>query len=595
MNFELPKILTKWLPGESVFSLASRFHLVCGNASASRTCRLLFGHHRHGLAHDFPSNLDEFARRVEGALGTVEDIASRRTLLAYYWPFLSQARREAAVAQMRGQGIGSLKFSLGLLTSRFRANHPLKACPVCMQLDVAEHHLAYWHHVHQWPGIWVCPRHGAPLQMSVLKATGVQRFGWVLPRSAMLESVDVPSEAVPALARLGLFTHCAIGSQPVPAFDQRSLALACRVGLAHAGYVRSSGRLDLPRAADALVDHCRPLRCVQELGALPADRAAALQCLYRAVNEGRSLSHPIWHLALASWLFDSAAAWGDAMGGQFEQFSEERPVRNGARPQLSSSTQLVLLNASSARAAAAQLGIDVTTAMAWAADIGVRFERRPKILKGELADRLRAGLATGQDPGGLALSLGVSQGAVARFLRTEPGLRESWKSACLCRARDEARSRWTDLASVNPGSGVQALRTVEPATYAWLYRNDAVWLHAFASQRKTSARQESRPRVNWDVRDRQLANEVERVVLAITKVQPNCAIKLWQLYQRIPQLKAKLTKLDRMPMTLKAVLCATRASPRNALLPSLLDAGFDTGGIQVAKNANQKGTPSRSK
>jgi hypothetical protein len=46
---------------------------------------------------------------------------------------------------MEGDTLAHFKLRLGILTSRFRANHPLKACVVCMAADRNRFGWAYWH------------------------------------------------------------------------------------------------------------------------------------------------------------------------------------------------------------------------------------------------------------------------------------------------------------------------------------------------------------------------------------------------------------------------------------------------------------------
>lgn len=90
---------------------------------------------------------------------------------------------------MRGNGIAHLKYRLGLLTSGLGAAHPLKSCPECMQADLEGHGWAYWRRAHQLPGVWVCPSHGIPLQVSHLKLDQVARFAWTLPLPACGQEV----------------------------------------------------------------------------------------------------------------------------------------------------------------------------------------------------------------------------------------------------------------------------------------------------------------------------------------------------------------------------------------------------------------------
>lgn len=88
----------------------------------------------------------------------------------------------------------------------------------------------------------------------------------------------------------------------------------------------------------------------------------------------------------------------------------------------------------------------------------------------------------------------------------------------------------------------------EPATYAWLYRNDRDWLSERTGDMAKEARR-PQSRVDWDTRDRELADLVRVTALSLVEVERVRRIKLHHLYQRIPELKAKLNTLDRLPLT----------------------------------------------
>ena len=147
------------LPDETLFSLCSRQHRIWGGPNARETCALLFGGSRIGTQHDIPSGLGQLECRTRGQWGSASTLAARRTLMRFYEPFVDEQLFDEAIASMRAPSVAHLKFRLGLLTSRFRANHPLKACRVCMEQDRHDHGWAYWHLPHQYPGVWVCPVH----------------------------------------------------------------------------------------------------------------------------------------------------------------------------------------------------------------------------------------------------------------------------------------------------------------------------------------------------------------------------------------------------------------------------------------------------
>ena len=51
----------------------------------------------------------------------------------------------------------------------------------------------------------------------------------------------------------------------------------------------------------------------------------------------------------------------------------------------------------------------------------------------------------------------------------------------------------------------------------------------------------------------ELSTEVKRAALKLVEKNQKSPIRLWQLYQQIPELKAKLQVLDRLPLTKRAI------------------------------------------
>jgi hypothetical protein len=97
-----PFPLLDWLPNESLYSLVSRSHGFRGFRQDWKTSQAFFGALREGAHYDLPGRLDEFVRRTEGHLGAVEVLARERTLLRYYWKFLSEAEEREAIQSLSG-------------------------------------------------------------------------------------------------------------------------------------------------------------------------------------------------------------------------------------------------------------------------------------------------------------------------------------------------------------------------------------------------------------------------------------------------------------------------------------------------------------
>ncbi len=145
--------VTNWLPDETFYSVCSRQHCILGNTTPSATLAWLFGSPAAGTCHDLPYNLGALNAAARAAWGDSHSIINAHTILPFFLPFRTEEHAHQAKQTMEGPQLGSLKYRLGLLTGRFGAEHPLKACTRCMATDLSEYGCAYWHLSHQYPGV----------------------------------------------------------------------------------------------------------------------------------------------------------------------------------------------------------------------------------------------------------------------------------------------------------------------------------------------------------------------------------------------------------------------------------------------------------
>lgn len=554
-----------WLPDETLFSLCSRHHALSRNHKSATSCQQLFGHGSQGAAHDLPSRLGRFVEVTRGLLGDVDSIIRQHTVLPFYLPFASRVDEAEVFAAMAGPSIGGLKFQLGLLTSRFRANHPLKACIDCMAEDRNRWSTGYWRVQHQLPGVWVCLVHGRPLSQSSLKATGVGRFHWLLPDASHLVQVDAGVKDTRALVNLAESVIRLWSLPKGTKFDPVDVSRAHWRTLCQRGFARGAElrQMSHSQVGFEYAEHLLPLRQVNELEALPATASAAAKEVARLARQPRSGHHPLRQLAFINWLYGGLNGFLASMSGESPS---EAPIHNSwgrldACPAISARwVELSSLVGSglSITAASRELGIDPHTGMAWMTKRGLVAPKRPSRMRGEIRVRMIAALRRGDPKADVAELGGVSIESVTRLLRTEVGLREEWSAAKFAADKNRSRTVWLELVDANPVSGVKAVRLLRPEIYAWLYRNDREWLAAQAaaigSQRRVVGQ-----RVDWDGRDRELAQRLMQVAMAVARENPGRCLKLWQIYQKLPDLKAKLGHLDKLPQTHLALKLALSA------------------------------------
>ena len=560
--------LLNWLPGETFFSLCSRHHRICGRSFSWQTAMTLFGHRSAGTQHDFPSRLDDFVQRTLGGFETADRIARERTLLKFYSPFLDESRAAAAALAMRGPSVAHLKYRLGLLTSRFRANHPLKACRQCVEDDLERYGWCYWHLQHQFPGVWMCPVHWEQLSLATVKSTGVGRFQWCLPEEAVL-SLAWASDLgrhVGHLERLAHMTSVLIDEPKQTGWlNPLSVQRTIRARLLQRAWLTPAGTLRTGAVAPAFLRFCDPMRCVPELAALPSTLDEAQVQIGRLVRPLRAGVHPLRWLVAMAWLFDDAHDFMASHEHSGADALAERttdavlPQSDEVRPGQGREAELIRLlkEGNAVSSGAVSVGVDVATAIAWATKAGVQTKKRPKLLKPELRAALIARLSEGDDKAAVAGWAGIAVGTVTRLLRSEVGLHSAWQAARFNRAQTRARTAWRQIWRKSRSAGVKLMRAMNPAAYAWLYRNDRDWLLQYTPHSTRVGAPGCVKSIRWDDRDAALNLEVQQAILQL-EAEGYLArgLRLWQVYQIVPSLKAKLAQLHRLPLTRRTLNAA---------------------------------------
>ncbi|WP_439606260.1 TnsD family Tn7-like transposition protein [Hydrogenophaga sp.] len=563
LKIERPNGLTlvAWLPGETLFSLAARHHFLWGHAVSSRTAAAMFGDRHLGTHHDLPSGLDRFTYITRGVLGKAAEISRERTVLKYYLPFLTPERSARAVSTMRLDSVAHLKFRLGLLTSQFRANHPLKACRVCMQIDTDQFGWSYWHREHQYPGIWLCRYHGVPLLRSTLKSTGVSRFGWNLPRDAELvyEWRAKSSTEERALMALSHLVAEIVELEDADGWLQPVLAQRTfRKRMEDRGWLLASGKFRMEEAARDFLRFSESFLGIPEFKMLPRTVEESKIHVQRLLRPLRTGTHPLRLLLAVAWLFRDTADFLREHIALREASSQESPASTGAsrggtalRAEHQARARVIQLLAEglSATSAARDVGVDVATAMAWAAHAGYVASRRPKTLTAERRAELIADLRLGSERSEVASKHHVSLSTISRIIQTELEVYRDWKIARDVKKAQKAKHEWMVLTAAYPNTGNKLLRAMRPSAYAWLYRHDREWLRQHSTTTSVVSAPVQRTRVRWDERDVALSKLVEVAVLRLHERHPGKRLRLWQIYQEVPELKAKLPVINRLVLT----------------------------------------------
>lgn len=492
-------------------------------------------------------------------LGLTNEIALRHTILAFYIALQPNDTKLNAIDSMAGPNVASLKYTLGILTSRFRANHPLKSCQLCRDNDLQSHGVSYWHLSHQYPSSTICMKHELILDVEYSKSDGTKRFEWLLPDQIkrfepVIDSTSISDHQLRVLSRLTSFGLDFVRDAATIEIDNKRAqrVIAREIGLARDGLEKLESASIKDQFARAMTKHIGFANKIPGFHGFSETRNQASQVLAIIGRKSPRPTHPMRILLLVEMLWRDWSSFVQS----YNTFND--PTRNIKQPEQQPYrtdevvTREALIEAlergNTVSCAARTLNISTATAQIIAARNGIGINRRPKRLTLDKQELLIRHATLGCSKFQLAEICDVSAQTVIRFLKTENDLYERWQYALFMRTRTARREVWSSLFDNDLASNIKDARASESAVYAWLYRNDRVWLIAQNQARsKTPSKQEAT--VDWQRRDIQLAKRVSESLEAIVQDGNRAELTLGRLCEAVPELRAKVRKLSRLPKT----------------------------------------------
>lgn len=521
---------------ETFYSLCCRQHIFLSSLNIASTLDWVYGTNAPAIKHDFPGNLDSLNQSAQDTWGSPESIIFQHTILPLFSPFQSDKRIHEAVLAMKSPHIGPLKYRLGLSTGRFGAEHPLKACFSCMQKDRALHGVAFWHLMHQYPGVILCPTHGLRLAQAAVNRQFMGRFRLALPNEEILyqDAEELSPATLKALSEFGgaVLDLAALGR--IRSFKPQIVRLAYREALRRLG----SSVADRKTAAASFAAHCCRLQPFPPLGSLPTTQQAAESFISRMTYKPRGCWHPLKHLALITWIFSRLESFVKAYDG-LDDFASKNVCR--LKIETTVETRVPLHSATP--------GPTI---------------RKPKKLKSKIRSEILESLRRGDSKDEVCSSFGISICTLNRLLREEPLVLESRRELLNKSKLAENRAEWLRLTKEHPGSSPKKIRLLSPRTYAWLYRNDREWL---------SLKSRSMPRgllgnnssVNWALRDTELFSLLLEVSSKLVSPPMTPKIRRIDLIKLVPGLIRAFDYPNHYPNTNQLVI---RLTGRNGMTTS---------------------------
>lgn len=436
-------------PDETLHSILSRYARLSGLG----TCSSVFdsdqaeGSFSHNVF--FPCRLADLVNALPpGTSLSVPQLIERHTLLPYYQPFLTAHHLANAQSQMADRGGQALKLRLGLIASRLELESRVRYCPACVVQDTACGGVAYWHRVHQLPGVMICPHHMTPLTILDHRWLSKSSRRLQLPIDDEVQLHAVPLEVCTEhrgrlleIAQLSLQVFQA-NAPPQSAHRIRSEYLRGVIAL---NLASNSGRLKLAGLARYMSAFFQTLPASSEfsiLGSSPDGIPAAW--VTKILRKPRLTHHPLKFILLAS-------ALGIDMSRLLQR--DEHVITASLRE--------AERNKATLRTAGVSPGY-VSSALS---ALGTCLTEDANLIEQAVWSRA----LQGADAKDIASGLGVSAAAsVYRIIRAAPEGPARWKQSRYKRALVGRRERFE--------AQYRVCLAQECADYIWLYRNDQQWL-----------------------------------------------------------------------------------------------------------------------
>jgi hypothetical protein len=522
----MPAFFPEPLPDELFYSLVARYAQTSGLSAAS-VRKDLFGNIRQRLS-DLPSNLVRFlASLPPGHPISFRRLAEEHTSLPYFRPFLSRPQLRQVLLMMRGTGRGPAGRMPG--TRTLVPPLTLQWCRECIRTDTDHHGTAYWHRVHQLPGVLVCPTHHTHLTASSVprwsnrSSQSVEAVTLIAALERPSSTVEHPSKHTELVAGIAadsvwLLTH-RLGPR-----DRSSLSKRLNAFAAGAGWARKSADPQAQSAGIlAAIEKEIGEECLRVLGAPLRPVGPGSDWVLRAFQTIRSDPPPLHYIILLRFF-----------GLSISDFFTGRPSPRAPN------TRRVTLSAPCGNhycerydppvprtLSGPEVG-DATLVRVSCPDCGFTYGQRAaqpafrKVLRmGPLFEARARKLLS--DPKKslvtIAANLRVNRNTVKRLAKTLGLWRKSWAnfhqygrsapySTRLQRKRDEAKARFLALRRTHPGASRMELRALDPATTNFLRKKEPEWWAANAPPPAGPAGY----RVDWAARDDEMIAAVEEAV-----------------------------------------------------------------------------------
>lgn len=560
---------------ETLYSIIARYHIHSGNRSITTTLLELFNTKKITATTDLPCNLSQLSSNLKISIpdSMPNNLIKNHTIFPFYKPFWSDKKAEQIIKLMKERSVGKVHLKAGIYANSIRQWEYLRYCPECIKEDKANSGEAYWHRVHQIPGVLICPIHNKPTYNSRIRTYEINQLYYY---AASMENCNANNVSEPK------YNDCLIKKLYLLSADikwvldngtdlkiQIEYADAYTDKLKQMGLVSKKGQVDQNTFVNLFVKY-HGEEFLEQLG-LSVNQEDKHNWVSMMVRKHKQEPHPLKHLLMIRFLYGSARDF-------FTSNTKYEPFLKGPYPCLNAAAdhyKLRIINE-----------IDIIYSRSkkpyaiFCCTCGFKYIRYGPDMKDTDLYRYDNVLSYGEMWIQRFIELiekdQLHLREVSRILKIDLKtvrklvvklkLKSIWmndvaaievndkfqQSQNIIKTIDEKlinynRNKWEMLKKENRSLSKTQLRKIDIRTYNWLYYHDKSWLEN--NSLETVKHKNSNSRVDWRKRDEELLAKVEDIIRKILNLDTPVRINIERVGKELGKLYLLRNHLGKLPLT----------------------------------------------
>ncbi|MDO6677097.1 TnsD family Tn7-like transposition protein [Shewanella sp. 4_MG-2023] len=452
---------------ETLYSWLSRWVYSTPSPSINLILERMLGSHSKQLDSLFPSYVVALAQQASISEAI---LINAHTLVPYFRHFCNESLYCSTLKDMHSGETQSTHSKMSLIAGRIKESRYLNFCPGCVEDDINQWGIAYWHVAHQLPGLSSCVTHGLNLK-------GVKKYRRGLlrpPQTVVKEDLICASPRALKLAQLSIEL---LSFEP-PLFEGEVMAMIYRHRLLEMGL--ASERLNIHQAELrvslkeywGLVLQEETIAHIFELGG----GHTYPTCLF---YQASAHHHPLKHLLMIGMIFESIGELVHFHKSIISNQAMSNKVhRNKIDKQVKMELALAALKAgSSLRQSCNASGLSIGKVKQIAVSHNVSIQRREQKLFAMERELILQDLKRLKSTQEIAILMNCSVGAVEQILSQHPTVVEHRRKERFMRKCHFHRANLIVAMRKQPHCTRSSLQQAVRTDYTWLFRYDKAWLY----------------------------------------------------------------------------------------------------------------------